>query len=180
MTMCLLTKYYFSNITVTNTSQSFKLLTTRWWQKPASINMEQNKATVTLCIQSNTHAPIFRVAPCMLHAGTCKVEMMGHDWDETTATQSGRCIDSFGTNSTSKTYMTTNYHWQQQQLLLHPFNGLFSKTTWVSRYYKGKPHTHTHPFNGPFSGTTRESRYQKGKPIWILLKQETVSSSGIS
>ena len=41
-------------------------------------------------------------------------------------------------------------------------------------------HTHTHPFNGPFSGTTRVSRNQKGKPIWILLEQETVSSSGIS
>ena len=41
-------------------------------------------------------------------------------------------------------------------------------------------HTHTHPFNGPFSGTTRVSRYQKRKPIWILLKQETVSGSGIS
>ena len=40
--------------------------------------------------------------------------------------------------------------------------------------------THTHPFNDHFSGTTRVSRYQKGKPIWILLKQETVSSSGIS
>jgi len=42
---------------------------------------------------------------------------------------------------------------------------------------------HTHPFNGPFCGTTRVSRYQKGKtvkPIWILLKQETVSDSGIS
>jgi len=41
-------------------------------------------------------------------------------------------------------------------------------------------HTHTRPFNGPFSGTTRVSRYQKGKPIWILLKEETVSGSGIS
>ena len=40
--------------------------------------------------------------------------------------------------------------------------------------------THTHPFIGPFSGTTRVSRCQKGKPIWILLKQETVSGSGIS
>ena len=41
-------------------------------------------------------------------------------------------------------------------------------------------HTHTHtPFNGPLSGTTRVSRYQKGKPMWILLKQETVSGSGI-
>ena len=41
-------------------------------------------------------------------------------------------------------------------------------------------HTHTHTFNGPFSGTTYVSRYQKGKLIWILLKQETVSGSGIS
>ena len=41
-------------------------------------------------------------------------------------------------------------------------------------------HTHTHPFNGPLSRTIRVSRYQKGKPIWILLKQETVSGSGIS
>ena len=42
-------------------------------------------------------------------------------------------------------------------------------------------HTHTHPFNGPFSQTTQVSRYQKGKkPIWILLKQVTVSGSGIS
>ena len=40
--------------------------------------------------------------------------------------------------------------------------------------------TYTHPFNGPFSGTTRVSQDQKGKPIWILLKQETVSGSGIS
>ena len=40
--------------------------------------------------------------------------------------------------------------------------------------------THTHPFDGPFSGTTQVSRYQKGKPIWILLKRETVSGSGIS
>jgi len=37
-----------------------------------------------------------------------------------------------------------------------------------------------HTFNGPLSGTTRVSQYQKGKPIWILLKQETVSGSGIS
>ena len=40
-------------------------------------------------------------------------------------------------------------------------------------------YTHTHPLNGPLSGTTRVSRYQKGKTNWILLKQETVSGSGI-
>ena len=37
-----------------------------------------------------------------------------------------------------------------------------------------------HPFNGPFSGTTRWAGTRKVKPIWILLKQETVSGSGIS
>jgi len=37
-----------------------------------------------------------------------------------------------------------------------------------------------HPFNGPLSGTTQLSWYQKGKTNRILLKQETVSGSGIS
>jgi len=40
--------------------------------------------------------------------------------------------------------------------------------------------THTRPLNGPSSRTTQVSRYQKGKPMWILLKQGTVSGSGIS
>ena len=39
-------------------------------------------------------------------------------------------------------------------------------------------YTHTQPFNGLFSGTGAGTR--KVKPIWILLKQETVSGSGIS
>ena len=38
---------------------------------------------------------------------------------------------------------------------------------------------HKHPVNGPLSGTTRVSRTRKVKPIWILLKHETVSGSGI-
>ena len=43
------------------------------------------------------------------------------------------------------------------------------------------PYRHyTHPFSGPLSGTTQGSRYQKGETIWILLKQESVSGSGIS
>ena len=40
-------------------------------------------------------------------------------------------------------------------------------------------HVHTH-LTALYSGTTQVSRYQKGKTIWILLKQETVSGSGIS
>ena len=51
-------------------------------------------------------------------------------------------------------------------------------TGWMKRFEY--LYIHTHPLNGPFSRTTRVSQYQKGKPIWILLKQETVSGSGIS
>ena len=40
--------------------------------------------------------------------------------------------------------------------------------------------THTHPFNGPFPGLPRWAGTRKVKPVWILLKQETVSGSGIS
>jgi len=41
-------------------------------------------------------------------------------------------------------------------------------------------HTHTHPFNDFFLGLPRWAGTRKAKPIWILLKQETVSGSGIS
>ena len=40
--------------------------------------------------------------------------------------------------------------------------------------------THTHAFSGPLSRTTRVSRHQKGKPMWIFVKQETESGSGIN
>ena len=50
----------------------------------------------------------------------------------------------------------------------------------LSRHWAHFHSTHTYPFNGPFSGTTQVSWYQKGKPTWILVKQETVSGSGIS
>ena len=39
---------------------------------------------------------------------------------------------------------------------------------------------HTHPFNVPCPGLPRWAGTRKVKPIWILLKQETVSGSGIS
>ena len=38
----------------------------------------------------------------------------------------------------------------------------------------------THTFNGLFRGLARWASTRKVKPIWILLKQETVSGSGIS
>ena len=43
------------------------------------------------------------------------------------------------------------------------------------------PHTHTHThFTALFPGLPRWDGTRKVKPIWILLKQETVSGSGIS
>ena len=39
---------------------------------------------------------------------------------------------------------------------------------------------HTQPFNGLFLGLPRSAGTRKVKPIWILLKHETVSGSGIS
>jgi len=50
----------------------------------------------------------------------------------------------------------------------------------INSFQTSHTHTHTHPFNGPFSGTTQVSRYQKGQTNLDLLKQETVSGSGIS
>ena len=40
--------------------------------------------------------------------------------------------------------------------------------------------THTHPSNGPFPGLPRWAGTRKVTPIWIFVKQETVSGSGIS
>ena len=41
-------------------------------------------------------------------------------------------------------------------------------------------HRHTHPFNGLYLGLRKWVGTRKVKLIWILLKQETVSGSGIS
>ena len=55
------------------------------------------------------------------------------------------------------------YHWKRSDTLLH--NDIFKNNT---------------PFNGPFPGLSGWAGTRKVKPIWILLKQETVSGSGIS
>ena len=56
----------------------------------------------------------------------------------------------------------------------------YTHTRARSRVCVCKTRARARAFNGPFPVTTQVSRYQKGKPIWILLKQETVSGSGIS
>ena len=87
--------------------------------------------------------------------------------------------------------MCTHYcelcHWLSVTVvnkLLHPFNSLFSTTTWVSdcevtTLWQYTTHTHTHltahcPELPGWAGT------RKVKPVWILLQQVTVSGSGIS
>jgi len=59
-------------------------------------------------------------------------------------------------NSFPKTSISSQGESSKQKvllLLLHPFNGLFSRTTWVSQH-------------------------QKGKPFWILLEQELMGWQG--
>ena len=47
--------------------------------------------------------------------------------------------------------------------------------------FNKREHTHTHTrLTAPFPGLPRWASTRKVKPIWILLKQETVSGSGIS
>ena len=87
-----------------------------------------------------------------------KLKTVGSKSNKLSATQSSR------RNTLAVQMMSTH---QQVRLLSSLFRSAF--------FY-----IHTHPFNGPLSRTTQVSRYQKGKPIWILLKQETVSGSGIS
>jgi len=60
-------------------------------------------------------------------------------------------------------------------------------TKWKNRlqvydFKVNRKHTTLHPFNGLFSRTTWVSQHQKGKPFWILMKQEmmgvAVASAG--
>jgi len=68
-----------------------------------------------------------------------------------------------------------------------PIFFLSSQTNWLWRWWKEwnitqcistlQHHTHV---NGPYPGQPGWADTRKVKPIWILLKQETVSGSGIS
>jgi len=57
---------------------------------------------------------------------------------------------------------------------------LFISSTWFPAVLdKKNTHTHTNPFNGLCPGLPGWVSTRKVKPIWILLKQKTVSGSGI-
>jgi len=65
-----------------------------------------------------------------------------------------------------------------------PHHSIF--TLWTDDMLHHTWYTHTHTFNGPFSWTTlcpglpSWASTRKVKPVGILLKQETVSGSGVS
>ena len=69
------------------------------------------------------------------------------------------------TNSTSQAEITA-------KLPIRKYSG----ETWQQSDTHARTHTHTHTFNSPLSGWAST---RKVKWIWILLKQETVSGSGI-
>ena len=58
---------------------------------------------------------------------------------------------------------------------------LYKSTFYITLHYHTHTHTHTHTrLTALFLGLPRWAGTRKVKPIWILLKQETVSGSGIS
>ena len=170
-------KAYLSAITMTNISQEF--LPTRWRKKSTGIDTEQNYVTVTHSITTCASGPSTRHhCQCVCADVVRWCSATWQQWLAFTAYTrwvSLQCVQL-------KTRFLPDVAkcrrcLRQDHVAVHSHADL---TTW---------HTHTHPFNGPFSGTTRVSRYQKDKinvstrkvkPIWILLKQETVSGSGIS
>jgi len=67
--------------------------------------------------------------------------------------------------------------WENCRILLPPVYELIEKFLCdKAGHARARTHTHTHTS----IGTTRWAGTRKVKPIWILLKQETVSGSGIS
>ena len=85
----------------------------------------------------------------------------------------------------SKTLATAMFNPTENGLFQFPIfvsvGDVYSKLQATKKALYTVPLTHT-PILRPFSGTTQVSRYRtrKVKPIWILLKQEAVSGSGIS
>jgi len=67
-----------------------------------------------------------------------------------------------------------NHHHHHCRLLIR-----LTCTTWFTWTYGNATHTHTH-LTALCPGLPGWAGTRKGKPIWILLKQETVSGSGIS
>ena len=109
-------------------------------------------------------------------------------WEETRGAAVGSQQDAGETENGADEWLqeTAAAHWRAQATEGPAgFDCIYPRSI-VARVHYGQTLTLTltltyiHPFNGPLSGTTRVSQYQKGKTVWILLKQETVSGSGIS
>ena len=84
-------------------------------------------------------------------------------------------------SGTLKTFFQTmNMSTKQLNLLNIDKTANNAKTSKNALYTCRIRTAHTHPFNGPCPGLPGWAGTRKIKPIWILLKLETVSGSGIS
>jgi len=74
------------------------------------------------------------------HNWLCSADWhQGHCWGEIERRQDDLQLLQHGVTCCHSVSTHINIHVQTTiLLLLHPFNGLFSRTTWVSRYQKGK------------------------------------------
>jgi len=107
------------------------------------------------------------------------------DWHHRSLSIASHCQSEFAIGPAEEFCLQANTIYDKKQLpfliFINTFAGQmpFLLPTLPKHW---REHTHsrhclvhtTHTFNGPLSRTTRV------KPIWILLKQETVSGSGIS
>ena len=80
----------------------------------------------------------------------------------------------------SPTPTNSTASWPQVHAHADRSEGVGNTHTHAHTHTESHTHTYTHQFNGPFPGLPRWASTRKIKPIWILLKQETVSGSGIS
>ena len=91
----------------------------------------------------------------------------------------GRWLMKWGPEQICSQMLTKGWQrWSKDHIVRQtvPNNG---SRDWKGPVADGRQYTHTHPFDGPFPGLPRWAGTRKVKPIWILLKQETVSGSGI-
>ena len=111
----------------------------------------------------------------MWYTGVCDWRQEGHS-----TTFAGIVDeDNLGDELARRPHDNTPKHPDQRRPCLiveHTHDAHWRQYAYVVRLLLAAAATNTHTYNG----TTWVSRYQKVKPIWILLKQETVSGSGIS
>ena len=151
-----------------------KLNAHKCWQWPCYNSYLWHYLTMTLPV-------LWHYLYCGIKAVACIAESFLNDkmttaWRHTvlvfTATSRGATLDNNWTVATTHTDIHTSITSPQQSPCTQRLN-------YCIKYIHTHTHTHTH-LTGLYPGLPRSAGTRKVKPIWILLKQETVSGSGIS